>query len=576
MKARIVRREPDIESVTSLSHLHPLLARLYAARNISSTDQLECSLGRLHGVDRLKDIERAADLLYHCLEQQRRILIIADFDTDGATSCAVAVRALRMLGAHHVHFIVPNRFEYGYGLTPEIVAVAAEWRPDLIVTVDNGISSIDGVAAAKARGIQVLVTDHHLPGRQLPDADVIVNPNQNGDGFPSKHLAGVGVIFYVMLALRARLRQAGWFERRAIPEPNLAQLLDLVALGSVADLVPLDHNNRVLVSQGLARIRSGQCCAGIKALADVAGRQLERLTAADLGYAVAPRLNAAGRLEDMGLGIACLLADEDEAARTMAQALNRLNVERRQIELEMHAKALASLDELRLTPDGEDIPAGVCLFDESWHQGVIGILASRIKERVNRPVIAFAAVSPDDLKGSARSVPGLHIRDVLEAVSAAAPSLLTRFGGHAMAAGLTIRRGDLDAFTAAFEEEVARRVSPTDLQGIVYSDGVLDPEHHTVEIAEMLRKAGPWGQDFPEPVFDSVFEVVKRRVVGERHLKLLLRLPGCSGLLDAIAFNTPSDEVPQLRHVHMAYKLDVNDYRGQRSAQLLVEHIQAP
>lgn len=576
MKARIVRRAPDVECITSLSHLHPLLARLYAARNISSTEQLECSLGRLHAVDRLKDIERAADLLYRSLDEQRRILIIADFDTDGATSCAVAVRALRLLGARHVHYIVPNRFDYGYGLTPEIVAVAARWRPDLIVTVDNGISSIDGVAAAKARGIQVLVTDHHLPGRQLPDADVIVNPNQSGDGFPSKHLAGVGVIFYVMLALRARLREAGWFERRAMPEPNLAQLLDLVALGSVADLVPLDHNNRVLVSQGLARIRGGQGCAGINALAAVAGRRVERLTTADLGYALAPRLNAAGRLEDMGLGIACLLADDDEAAHTMAEALNRLNAERRQIELEMHAKALESLDELLLTPSGDDLPAGVCLFDESWHQGVIGILASRIKERLSRPVVAFAAVASDELKGSARSVPGLHIRDVLEAVSTAYPALLTRFGGHAMAAGLTIRRGDLEAFTAAFGQEVARRVSPTDLQGVVYSDGVLEPEQHTVEIAEMLRKAGPWGQDFPEPVFDSIFEVVKRRVVGERHLKLLLRLPGYSGLLDAIAFNTPCDDIPHLRHVHMAYKLDVNDYRGQRSTQLLVEHIQAP
>ena len=393
MKARIVRREADAESVTTLGHLHPLLARLYAARNISSTEQLTCTLDRLHGVELLKDIERAADLLYACLTEQRRILIIADFDTDGATSCAVGVRALRLLGAHHVHYIVPNRFEYGYGLTPEIVAVAAGWQPDIIVTVDNGISSIEGVAAAKARGIQVLITDHHLPGRELPEADVIVNPNQSGDGFPSKNLPGVGVIFYVMLALRARLRAHDWFGRCAMPEPNLAQLLDLVALGIVADLVPLDHNNRVLVSQGLARIRKGQCCAGIKALAAVAGRSIERLSAADLGYALAPRLNAAGRLEDMGLGIACLLADDHEAAMTMAEALNRLNVERRQIELEMHTKALESLDKLRLAASVDDIPAGLCLFDESWHQGVIGILASRIKERVNRPVIAFAAVA---------------------------------------------------------------------------------------------------------------------------------------------------------------------------------------
>jgi single-stranded-DNA-specific exonuclease len=576
MKARIVRREPTAEYIRSLDHLHPLLARLYAARNVSSTDELECTLNRLHGTERLKDVERAAELLHHCLDEQTRILVIADFDTDGATSCAVAVRALRLMGARHVHFIVPNRFEYGYGLTPEIVAVAAQWRPDLIITVDNGISSIEGVAAARARGIRVLVTDHHLPGARLPDADVIVNPNQLGDGFPSKSLAGVGVIFYVMLALRARLRTSDWFVRRGVPEPNLAQLLDLVALGSVADLVPLDHNNRVLISQGLSRIRAGQCCAGIKALATVAGRRLDRLVAGDLGYALAPRLNAAGRLEDMGLGIECLLTDDDAAALTMAEALDRLNTERRQIELEMHTQAIASLDKLHLDAGDHGVPAGLCLFDDGWHQGVIGILASRIKERVNRPVIAFAAVGADELKGSARSVPGLHIRDTLEAVSARHPGLLTRFGGHAMAAGLTIRRDDLDAFIAAFGAEVGRRTSPTALQGIVYSDGELEPENHTVEIAEMLRIAGPWGQDFPEPVFDNVFEVIKSRVVGERHLKMLLKLPGRSGPLDAIAFNTPGDTIARLRQVHVAYKLDVNDYRGQRSAQLLVEHVQSP
>lgn len=573
--ARIVRREPAPEHLATLRHLHPVLARIYAARNITSCDQLECSLNRLYGIEQLKDIDKAAQLLHRCLRDQRRILVVADFDTDGATSCALAVRALRLMGAQHVTYIVPNRFEYGYGLTPEIVAVAARWRPDLIITVDNGISSVEGVAAARALGIEVLITDHHLPGSRLPEAQAIVNPNQPGDTFPSKHLAGVGVIFYVMVALRAHLRDAGWFAQRGV-EPNLAQLLDLVALGSVADLVPLDYNNRVMISQGLARIRRGECCPGIHALAAVAGRQPERLVAADLGYALAPRLNAAGRLEDMGLGIACLLADDFDAAYPMAEALDRLNIERRQIELQMHAQALEAIDALRLELADGELPMGLCLFDEGWHQGVIGILASRIKERLNRPTIAFAAVNDVELKGSARSVPGLHIRDVVEAVAAAYPGLLARFGGHAMAAGLTIRRDALETFRGAFDEEVARRLLPADLQGVIYSDGALAPEHHTVEMAELLRSAGPWGQAFPEPVFDSVFEIVRRRVVAERHLKLLLRLPGRGDPLDAIAFNTASEEVPHERHLHVAYKLDVNEYRGQRSAQLLVEHVQVP
>lgn len=576
MQPKIVRRVPADEHIASLEHLHPVLARIYASRNISSTDQLECSLDRLCGTDQLKGIDAAVELMYRCLCQQQHILIVADFDADGATSCALAVRALRLFGAQQVDYVVPNRFEYGYGLTPEIVAVAARSHPHLIITVDNGISSVDGVAAAKQLGIDVLITDHHLPGAELPVADAIVNPNQPGDSFPSKNLAGVGVIFYVMLALRTRLREAGWFESHGRPVPNLAQLLDLVALGSVADLVPLDHNNRVMVGQGLARMRRGYCCPGIRALVDVAGRTLGRMTAADLGYALAPRLNAAGRLEDMRMGIECLLAEDFDTAYPLAQELDNLNAERRHIEQQMHAQAMETLNNLSLGVNDNTMPYGLCLFDEGWHQGVIGILAARIKERTHRPVIAFAAVDNDELKGSARSIAGLHIRDVLDSIAARYPGLLMKFGGHAMAAGLTIKRHDFAAFSKAFSEEVERCVTPKQLQGIIYSDGALAPEHHTLETAELLRNAGPWGQGFPEPVFDGVFEVVKRRVVGDRHLKFLLRLPGQSDMLDAIVFNKPADEVPQQRHLHFVYRLDVNEYRGQRSPQLIVEHCKLP
>lgn len=575
MKKIIVRRDLAEAGDELPSHLHPVLRRIYLSRRLCNARELEYSLDGLHSFNNLKGIDAAAELLATAVQQQKRILIVADFDADGATSCAVAVRGLHLLGAKDVRYVVPNRFEFGYGLTPEIVAVAAEQRPDLLITVDNGISSNDGVAAARARGMQVLITDHHLPGDALPEADAIVNPNQPGDPFSSKNLAGVGVIFYVLMALRARLREDQWFARSGIAEPNLAQLLDLVALGTVADVVPLDHNNRILVSQGLARIRAGRCCAGIRALLEVAGRNPQQLVAADLGFAVGPRLNAAGRLGDMSLGIACLLSDDAAQARTIAARLDRLNQERRAIEVQMQDEALAAIAALQVSEDDPALAVGVCLFQEQWHQGVIGILASRIKDRLHRPVIAFAQSNDNELKGSARSVSGVHIRDVLDAVAAHHPGLLNKFGGHAMAAGLTLPRQNLAAFSMAFDQEVRRHLAPEDLRGVILSDGELAPEELNLDMAELLRSAGPWGQAFPEPLFDGLFEIVSRRIVGERHLKLVLATPGHDSLLDAIAFNTDDQTLSRdTTRAHVAYKLDVNEYRGQRSAQLLVEHIE--
>ncbi|HEC19906.1 MAG TPA: single-stranded-DNA-specific exonuclease RecJ [Gammaproteobacteria bacterium] len=559
-------------ALAALDHLHPVLARVYVQRGVESPAQLERGLAHLLPVDALKGIDTAAALLAEAIAQQQRILIVGDFDCDGATSSALAVRALRMLGAAHVDYLVPNRFEYGYGLTPEIVAVAAERRPDLIVTVDNGISSIDGVAAANARGIRVLVTDHHLPGSELPAAAAMVNPNQPGDGFPSKHLAGVGVIFYVMLALRAKLREQGAFAAGA--EPNLAELLDLVALGTVSDVVVLDHNNRILVGQGLARIRAGQGNAGIAALIRVAKRNPANLVAADLGFALGPRLNAAGRLDDMSLGIELLLTDDPERAQALAQRLDDFNRERRAIEDEMKAEAMLILDEMALE-EGADLPVGLCLYEPHWHQGVIGILASRIKDRLHRPVIVFAQAENGSLKGSARSVPGLHIRDALDAVAANNPGLLSKFGGHAMAAGLSLAADDFERFRNAFDAEVRRHLGPQDLCQEILSDGELPAEALSLELAETLRAGGPWGQGFPEPLFDGVFELVNRRIVGDKHLKLVVRPPGSEQALDAIAFNTVDDDWPaEVQRVELAYRLDVNEFNGRRSAQLLVEYLE--
>jgi single-stranded-DNA-specific exonuclease len=567
----IVRRSPPDPGATLPAGLHPVLRRVYAARAVASADELDYSLANLLPLQQLTGLSAAVELLHTAMVERWRILVVGDFDADGATSCALCLRVLRLLGAFDVDYLVPNRFEYGYGLTPEIVAVAAARRPDLIMTVDNGTSSLEGVAAAQQRGMRVLVTDHHLAGESLPAADAIVNPNLPGNTFPSKHLAGVGVAFYVMLGLRARLRDSGWFGQRQIAEPNLAQFLDLVALGTVADVVPLDHNNRILVQQGIQRIRAGQCIPGLRALLEVAGRDLSAVVAADLGFAAGPRLNAAGRLDDMSLGIECLLADDEPGARAMAAELDAMNRDRREIESDMQAQAMAALGDLAL--DDTSLPLGLCLFDPGWHQGVIGILAARIKERYHRPVIAFARSATGELKGSARSISGLHIRDALDAVAKRHPHLIARFGGHAMAAGLTLAEENYPAFAAAFDAEVSRHLAREALGGVIHSDGELQEQELSLEIARLLRDASPWGQGFPAPLFDGDFEVIGQRVVGGRHLKLTLQPIGGQRQIDAIAFNTAV--LPAAcDSVRVAYRLDVNLFRGIESAQLVVEHIE--
>ncbi|MGX5218566.1 single-stranded-DNA-specific exonuclease RecJ [Pseudomonas segetis] len=562
---------PDI--LPDLGSLPPLLTRLYAARGVQSIAELDKGLARLIPYQQLKGIDAAVDLLVAGLEQRQRMLIVGDFDADGATASTVGVLGLRMLGAAHVDYLVPNRFEYGYGLTPEIVAVALEREPQLLITVDNGISSVEGVAAAKSAGLSVLVTDHHLPGPELPAADAIVNPNQPGCEFPSKALAGVGVMFYVLLALRARLRAIGWFTQRAIAEPNLAELLDLVALGSVADVVPLDANNRILVHQGLARIRAGRARPGLRAVLEVAGRPHGRITSTDLGFILGPRLNAAGRLDDMSLGIECLLCEDEALARDMAVELDQLNQDRKSIEQGMQREALAQLKELPV----EQMPFGLCLYEPDWHQGVIGILASRLKERYHRPTIAFADAGDGLLKGSARSVPGFHIRDALDAVAARHPGLISKFGGHAMAAGLSLPAVNFPAFAEAFDGEVRRQLNEDDLTGRLFSDGTLSLAEYNLELARALRNAGPWGQHFPEPLFHGAFQLVQQRLVGEKHLKMVLKTECGGQTLDAIAFNIDRDQWPNptVRWVELAYKLDVNEYRGNETVQLMVAHLAA-
>jgi single-stranded-DNA-specific exonuclease len=562
----IVARElkaPLLEGVPDL------LARIYAARDVRHADELERGLATLPDYRGLKGIDTAIGLLGKARAEQQRILIVADFDADGATSCALMMRGLKLFGFEHVDYLVPNRFEYGYGLTPEIVALAVQRQPQLLITVDNGISSHAGVEAARDAGIQVLVTDHHLPAETLPRADAIVNPNQPGDDFPSKNIAGVGVAFYLLLALRAYLR-----EEQGEQGPNLAQLLDLVALGTVADVVPLDPVNRVLVAQGLARIRAGECVPGILALLEVAGRHPQRLVAADLGYAVGPRLNAAGRLEDMSLGIECLLTDDMQAARAMAQRLDELNQARRDIEQDMQQQALAIVDALHLDEE-QGLPFGLCLYEPDWHQGVIGILAGRIKDRLHRPVSAFANTGEGELKGSARSVAGLHIRDALDAIAARHPDLVSKFGGHAMAAGLSLAEANFAAFAEAFDEEVRRHLDLNDLQGVVHTDGELDATELNLDVAELLREAGPWGQAFPEPVFEGSFALVSRRIVGEKHLKLVVRSEDAGEAIDAIAFFQTDAEWPeQVSRLKLVYRLDVNEFAGRRSPQLVVEYLE--
>ncbi|MDS4021530.1 MAG: single-stranded-DNA-specific exonuclease RecJ [Candidatus Competibacter sp.] len=550
----------------------PLLRRIYAARGVRSDVELIKELRCLTSPAALKNMDRAVDLLHTALRERWRILIVADFDADGATGCALAVRVLRAMGAAWVGYRVPNRFEHSYGLTPEIVAVAAQDRPDLLITVDNGISSREGVRAAQAHGMRVLITDHHLPGQELPPAEAIVNPNQPDDAFPSKCLAGVGVIFYVLSALRARLRERGWFAARNLPEPNMAQFLDLVAFGTVADVVPLDHLNRILVEQGLRRIRQGSCVPGILALCEVSGRNPQRLTTSDIAFYLAPRLNAAGRLEDMSRGIECLLNDDPVAAAAIARQLDATNRRRGDITTDMQAQALDHLD--RLPRNDGELPFGLCLFDDGWHQGVVGIIAGRLRESTHRPVIVFAPDRDGRLKGSGRSVDGVHLRDVLAAVATDHPDLIHHFGGHAMAVGLTLAVERLAAFGLAFDTEVRRRLGADDLHGRLPSDGELEPTDFTLELAEQLREAGPWGQGFPEPLFDGVFEVLSHQIMKDRHLKLWLRPPGTALSLEAIAFQRASEFDPGAARVRVAYRLDANEWRGERRLQLRVEHLE--
>jgi single-stranded-DNA-specific exonuclease len=568
-----IESRPVPTDLPLLGNLSPLLTRLYAARGVSSLSDLDKRLQALLPFTLFKGMPEAVAVLVEALQKQQPILVVGDFDADGATASSVAVLGLRALGAGSVDYLVPNRFEFGYGLTPEIVEVALTRHPAVLVTVDNGISSIEGVAAAKAAGLKVVVTDHHLPAEQLPAADAIVNPSQPGCEFPSKAIAGVGVIFYVMMALRAALREQGWFNATR-PEPNLAELLDLVALGTVADVVPLDANNRILVHQGLARIRAGRCRPGIRALLEVAGRPAQRLVSTDLGFIVGPRLNAAGRLDDMSLGIECLLTDNEPLALDIARELDSLNRDRKSIERDMQQQALATLEAMDLADS--DLPFGLCLFDAQWHQGVIGILASRLKDKYHRPVIAFADAGNGDLKGSARSVPGLHIRDALDAVAARQPGLISKFGGHAMAAGLSLPEANFEAFRIAFDSEVRRQLSAEDLTGRLLSDGELTQSEFNLDMASDLREAGPWGQHFPEPGFHGEFTLIQQRLVGERHLKMVLQVPGGSDVLDAIAFNIDPQiwPNPEVKRVLLAYTLDINEFRGRQSLQLMVRHLQ--
>lgn len=547
----------------------PLLRRLHAARGAGGAHQAQPKLAQLPPPDALGGLEPATTLLMQAITQGRHIVVVGDFDCDGATACAVAVRALRMLGAARVTPAVPNRVAHGYGLSPALVEALAALQPDLLLTVDHGIACHAGVAAARARGWQVVVTDHHLPGDALPEADAIVDPNLRGDVFPCKALAGVGVVFYVLLALRARLRQAGHL---ADPPPDLGVLLDLVAVGTVADLVPLDTTNRALVSAGLRRLRTGQGSAGLRALVDVAGCREATLTAQDIAFRIAPRINAAGRLEDMALGIECLLCDDPRQARELAQVLHDINAQRQGVQQDMVDDAEAMLPAFDADAP---LPHALCLHDARWHPGVVGLVASRLKERTHRPVVAFAPSAPGStqLRGSARSIPGLHIRDVLAAVDAARPGLIERFGGHAMAAGLTLPLASLAAFRDAWHAQVVAVLDPALLQHELWTDGPLATHEFDRHHAELLRDGGPWGQGYPEPLFDGVFDVLQWRVVGERHLKLVLRLDGRNAPLDAIRFGGWQGEAPPAR-CRLAYRLAPDDYRGGDAVQLVVEALE--
>ncbi|MBB1268548.1 single-stranded-DNA-specific exonuclease RecJ [Shewanella sp. SR44-3] len=572
MSHSIVRR-PLLDTSHLPADMPPLLQQIFAKRG-AAFDDCTLALNKLLHPKSMKGLAAAASIVADAIMGDKSILIVGDFDADGATSTCVCILALRMMGAKKLDYLIPNRFDYGYGLSPEIVALAYRKDAQLLITVDNGISSIEGVAAAKALGMQVVVTDHHLPGKTLPNADAIVNPNQDGCEFASKAIAGVGVAFYLMSALRQELRARDWYQTQALAEPNLAELLDIVALGTVADVVAFDRNNRILVQAGLQRVRAGRCRVGITALLEVAKRTPERIVAADFGFAVGPRLNAAGRLDEMALGVETLLCEDINLARRMATELDGLNAERRELEADMQQEALKTLASITL--DETQLPWAIALFQPDWHQGVIGILASRIKDRYHRPVIAFADAGDGSIKGSARSIKGLHMRDLLEQINTQHPGMILKFGGHAMAAGLTLAADHFKQFKRAFDDAVRGLLTQDQLTGEVLSDGELAAAHMTLETAMLLRDAGPWGQHFEEPVFDGVFTLVQQRLVGEKHLKMLLETPCSSLMLDAIAFNIDLTMWPDatVRQVRVAYKLDVNEFRGKQNLQLMIEHLE--
>lgn len=589
-----------VPSTAPLGNIHPVLSAIYQARGIESAAELDYELKGLLPYHDLHDIDNAARLIADAVMAQQRILIVGDFDADGATSTALGIRALRQFSAVEPCYLVPNRFEYGYGLTPEIVEVARHMQPQLLITVDNGISSLAGVQAAKDYGIKVVVTDHHLAADELPNADAIVNPNQPACAFSSKAACGCAVIFYVMAAVRAQLKQRGWFVNR--PEPNMAQFLDLLALATVADVVPLDKNNRIFVDQGLKRIRAGKAIVGINALLKAGGKNAAQLVASDLGFAIGPRLNAAGRLDDMSTGIECLLTDNQRLAEQYAEELNSLNEERKTIERGMQQQALNWLNSQRLQQvtallqddeqhneqhKAKQAPWGQCLYDADWHQGVIGILASRIKDKLHRPVIAFANAEPiegvseqeaqaqQEIKGSARSIPGFHIRDALDVLAKRRPDILTKFGGHAMAAGLSIKLSHYEEFQQEFDRICREQMTEDQLNQVILSDGELTSADYNLSLAGLIKYSGPWGQQFPEPVFDGVFTIINQRIVGSNHLKLMLGVAGSEQCIDAIAFNVNLEEWPDesCKTVHCAYQLDINEFRGVQSVQLLVRHI---
>ena len=572
------RPEPDLSLLPD--SIAPILKRIYINRGVTSLEQLQTAVRSLHSYQKMHGINDAVQLLFEAIQHNKRIIVVGDFDADGATSSALSVLALRMLGSHNVDYLVPNRFEDGYGLSPEVVDQAIEIGAEVIMTVDNGVSSIEGVRYAKQQGLKVLVTDHHLPGHELPDVDAMVNPNLQECTFPSKALAGVGVAFYLMMALCVHMRKNGWFEQQGMTEPKLMELVDLVALGTVADVVPLDENNRILVHQGLQRIRAGKARPGIQALIEVAKRDARRIVASDFGFALGPRINAAGRLDDMSFGVELLMSNNIHAARRMASELDGLNQTRKEIEEGMKQEAMAFCERLQFGENSK-LPHGLVLFQRDWHQGVIGILASRVKDKFHRPVIAFADGGEGSIKGSCRSIPGLHMRDTLDRIDTQNPDLIVKFGGHAMAAGLTILEKDFERFAKLFDEAVKNELDEAVLKGVIVSDGELKPEEFSMHTAELLRSGGPWGQAFPEPLFDGEFKVLHQKLVGEKHLKLMLE-PLHKGhptniMIDGIAFNVDLRRWPDasVKTVRLAYKLDINEFRGNQSLQLMIDHIEA-